>query len=114
IVVPRIAALLAARAKVEFSFLLVARPRIEMCRSEQHFIAARAKETARGFADAGRDTPCVSRFQIQNVNLVEGIVGLTLALENQRFAVRRKISFTTALAFKRELPRVREKCLLAL
>ena len=59
-----------------------------MRRGEEHFIAARTKESARCLAGAGRDAVTVAAFEIEEIDLVEGILGLAFALEDERLAVR--------------------------
>ncbi len=76
---------------------------------EQHFIRAGTKKRAGGFADAGGDAVTVAIRQIENVNLVKWVPRLAFALENQRLAVRRKITLTTAPALEGELADVGEK-----
>ena len=77
--------------------------------SKEHFIRVGAEETARGFADARRNAMRVAGLKIHDVDLVERIVGFTLALENQRFAVRREVSLAAAFALEGELADILEE-----
>ena len=74
--------------------------------SEQNFIAVGTEKGARGFADAGRDPVAVAGFQVEHINLVEWVTRLAFALENQRLAVGRKVTFAAASAFEGELANV--------
>ena len=109
VVVPGVASFLPTGAEVEFGFLPCLGLWIELRGGEQHFLAARAKKGASGFANARRDTVAVAGFEVQEVNLVERVARLAFALKNQGLSFGRKITFTAAPAFESELANVRQK-----
>src|ERR1043166_6001388 len=109
VVIPRIPALLAGSAQVEFGFLPGTGVRIQMRRTKEHVIAPRPEKGAGCLAYHRRDAGGIAGCQAEHVNLVEWISRLAFALKNQRFAVRRKVPFPAAPSFENELPGVGEK-----
>ena len=63
--------------------------------SEEHLVCSRPKECARGFSSAGRNAMNVTGLEAQDINLVEWILRLARALENELLPIRRKIALTT-------------------
>ena len=51
----------------------------------------------------------VAGLQVHDIDLIERVVGLAFALENQAFPVGRKVTLAAAFAFKRELADVLEE-----
>ena len=80
-----------------------------MRRGEQNFVALRTKKPASGFACPWRHPPALTRFKVEDVNLVKGIVRLPFALENQRPSVGRKITFAAAPALEGQWANVGEE-----
>src|SRR5207253_3986779 len=102
IVVPRVAPLLARRAKGELVLLQLLRFWISMCRRKLDLVAVRPEEAARGLADAGRDALGFAGGQIEYVNLIEGILRLALALKDHPLSVGRPVAFPGTSALDRE------------
>jgi hypothetical protein len=80
--------------------LFLPRFRIQVRGSEKHFVGAWAEESAGRFSYSGRDAVDVPRGEIQDVDLVEGIVGFTLAFKNERLAIGREIALSAATSFE--------------
>src|SRR6185503_4840040 len=73
------------------------------------FIRVRTEKRARCFAGASRNSVAVTRCEVQDVYLEERILRFALALENQRLAIGREITFATTPAFVNQLPDIREE-----
>ncbi len=58
---------------------------------------------------AGRDSASVSRRQIHQENLVEGVPGLPFALEHHPAPVSGEIAFSRPFAFKSDLANMAEQ-----
>src|SRR5438046_7162018 len=106
IIIPRVAALLAARAEVQLRFCFCGRLGIGMRRGEQNAVAPRLEKSARRLADPRRNARGIARFQIEDEHLVERIARLAFALEDELLSIRRKISFAAAFALQDQWPRI--------
>src|SRR2546421_4211010 len=92
VIIPGVTALVAGGAKVYFGLLFDFGLRIQVGRRKQDLCRTRSKESAGGLAHAWGNSVTFARPQIEKVNLIERISRLALALENQRRAVRGKVS----------------------
>src|SRR5580658_9024675 len=81
---------------------------------KQEIVAARLEEGTSGFSDAGRDAVDVPAFQVQDINLIKGISGFAFTLEDEQFAVRRKIAFAAAPSLEGQLAGLGQETRLAL
>src|SRR6185295_3810997 len=109
VVVPRIAALFARRAEGELLVLQLLRLRIGVRRCELELVAVGTEERACGLADARRDAFGLAAPEIEDVNLIEGIARLALALKHDPLAVRRPVTLARASAFDGQAPHARQK-----
>ena len=114
VVVPRVTALLAGGAEVEFRLLLGLGLWVVMRRAKQHTPAARMKKCAGRLAVPEGDTGGIAGLKIDRVNLIERIAYLAFALENQSRAVRAVVTLAAAPPFKGQLPHAGEELLLSL
>src|SRR5436190_15862847 len=70
-----------------------------MRRCEFDLAAVRAEERARRLADARGDALRFSGREIEDIDLIERVRGIALALEHQALAVGRPVALAGALAF---------------
>src|SRR5205814_3701573 len=96
VVIPRVPPLLARSTERELCLLQRLRFRIGVRRRELDLVAARAEERARRLADAGRDAFALAAREIEDVDLIERILRLALALEHEALAVGRPVAFARA------------------
>src|SRR5687767_589765 len=80
-----------------------------MSRREHDFAAAGTEERARGLAHAGRNTLRFTVRQIEHVDLIEGVAGFALALEDEALAVGRPVTFAGAFALDGQAANAAEK-----
>src|SRR5439155_2049997 len=109
VVVPRVATLFARRAKRELLVLQLLRFRIRVRRRELDLVAAGTEERARRLAGARRDALRLAGAEVEHIDLIEGIPGLTLALKDEPLAVRRPVAFAGAPPFDGEPPNTRQE-----
>src|SRR5215475_1988152 len=101
--IPGIPPRLPAGALRQFFLLFGPGLGISMGGGKEHLIGVRMDPGTGGLADAGGHTCGIAAFQIQQVNLIKGIVRFAFALKNHAFTISAKIALASAPSDKGEL-----------
>src|SRR5688572_21453446 len=109
VVVPRIPALLAGGAELQLVILQLLRAQVVMRRREENVTRLGVDEGAGRLAGSRRHARRVPAVHVHQIDLIERISGLALALENELLAILRPVAFAGTAPLDGQAPDSRQE-----